>query len=262
MSLPSQPAPTLPPAWKPSGLGRLLGVAVLLACLGMCLLLQPCVQKGTDGEGWVYSVYNLKQITLALVDYHDVYKKLPPAVVRDKAGRPLYSWRVLLLPFVEQMNLYNEFHLDEPWDSEHNKKLLEKMPPCYSHLGLGDDPPNKTYYQVFVGPGTAFERPGLTLKDFPDGPANTLLVVEAREPVPWSKPADLAYDPNGPLPPLGGQFGKPIHFLCREVGRRPGFAAGFADGTARFLRSDADERDMRALITRNGGEEVDPAGLE
>jgi hypothetical protein len=213
-------------------------------------------------DSWVYSASNLKQIGWALLHYHETYGKLPPAVVTDQQGRPLYSWRVLLLPFVEQPTLYNEFRLDEPWDGPHNKALLAKMPTCYMPAWKDVGPSFATSYQVFVGPGTAFERPGLTWADFPDGLAETVLVVEAGRPVPWSKPEDLSYDPYGPLPPLGGVFSQPVHFLCYEVGRRPGFNACFADGTVRFLRGDADERTLRALITRNGGEPVDPASLE
>jgi hypothetical protein len=238
----------------------------ILAVFGvsLCLLLVPCVQKVRDGEGWVGSQYSLKQICYALHTYYDAYKKLPPTVVRDKKGRPLYSWRVLLLPFLEEKRVYEQFQRDEPWDSPHNKKLLERTPRCYRPFLGGDDAPGLTRYQVFVGPGTAFERPGLRLGplDFPDGLADTLLVVEGGEAVPWSKPADLVYDPNGPLPPLGGAFGKPVHFLCYEVGRNPGFNAAFADGATRFIARDTDERTLRGLITRNGGEKVELSSLE
>jgi hypothetical protein len=245
-------------------LGKVLAyLGVGLLGLGCCVLL-PCTQKVLDGEGWVYSQNRVKQIGLGLLGYHEVYGKLPPAVVTDKAGRPLYSWRVLLLPFMEQQDLYKQFRLDEPWDSPHNQQFLkaDAAAACYSPYGLGGDPPGTTRYQVFVGPGTAFELPGLTFKDIADGPENTILVVEAGRAVPWSKPEDLAYDPGGPLPPLGGLFGKPVHFLCYEVGRRPGFNACFADGSARFIPSDNDEQTLRALITRNGSEQVDPSMLE
>jgi hypothetical protein len=238
----------------------------ILAVFGVafCLLLVPCVQKVRDGEGWVRSQNSLMQIGLALQSYHEVYKRLPPAVVTDKQGRPLYSWRVLLLPFLEEGPLYRQFKLDEPWDSPDNKKLLEGTPRCYQPFGGGNDGPGLTRYQVFVGPGTAFERPGLRLapKDIPDGLSETLLVVEAGEAVPWSKPADLAYDPKGPLQSLGDVFSQPVYFLCYEVSRRHGFNAVFADGKARFIGTDMDERTLRGLITRNGGEAVDLSKLE
>jgi len=86
--------------------------------------------------------------------------------------------------------------------------------------------------------------------------------VEAGEPVPWAKPADLGYDPASPLPSLGAGFTKPIHFLRREIRRNPGFVACFADGTTRFIRMSTDESVLRAVITRNGGERVNLSSLE
>jgi hypothetical protein len=267
----------------------LIGAVVCLTCA--CLL--PCSQEIRDGEGWTHSANSIHQIGLALRNYHKDTGHLPQAVVRGKDGTPLYSWRVLILPYLDDDPLLQRFHLDEPWGSEHNGKLLTPTPRCFRPLG-GDDADGLTRYQVFVGPGTAFEGNRLTWDDFPDGLANTLLVVEAGEPVPWSKPADLVYDPAGSLPPLGGGllvveagepvpwskpadlvydpagslpplgggFGKPVHFLCYELWRNPGFTASFADGSTSFIRSDTNEKTLRGFITRNGGEKVDRSALE
>jgi hypothetical protein len=232
-------------------------VTIGLVCL---LLLCPCFQKVRIDEGWQRSGNSMKQIGLALCNYYDDNGHLPPAVVRDKDGRPLYSWRVLLLPYIEQVNLYQQFNLNESWDSEHNKALIDKMPRVYSNYG--SDGPGLTRFQVFTGPGTAFERPELTWADFPDGRGSTLLVVEAGNPVLWSKPEDIEYDPAGPLPQLGGVYTKPVHFLCWPVARKPGFIACFADGSVRFIRNSADEHLIRAIITRNGGEPVNVSDLE
>jgi hypothetical protein len=227
----------------------------------LCLLLFfPCARTIRDTPGRVRSANNIKQIAVALHSYHETNGHLPPAVVRNKDGQPLYSWRVALLPYLEENSLYEQFRLNEPWDSEHNKKFLDKTPSVYASWWR--DEPGQTRYQVLVGPGTAFERPELTWADFPDGPGSTLLVVEAGTPVPWTKPAELVYDPAGPLLQLGGVHSKPVRFLCREWWREPGFVAGFADGSVRFVRSSTDERTIRALITRNGGEPVDPSDLE
>jgi hypothetical protein len=118
-----------------------------------------------------------------------------------------------------------------------------------------------TRYLALVGPGSAFEREGLTWEDFTDDLAETIL-VEAAEPVPWAKPVDLAYDPDKPLPALGGVFTKTVHFLYCGVGSKSGFSAVFADGKGRFISSQTAEKTIRALITRNGGEKVDLSGLE
>lgn len=160
-------------------------------------------------------------------------------------GTPLYSWRVLLLPYIEQDDLYHEFHLDEPWDSPHNIRLLERMPATYAA------PPGKrsrlsanhTVIHVFVGPGTTFEGPGgVSYKDFPDGTPNTFLLVEAGDPVPWTKPEDIAYAADQPIR-LPGLF-------------HDGFRAAMADGSVRFVRKTVSEARLRAAITRNGGESV------
>jgi hypothetical protein len=169
--------------------------------------------------------------------------------VYGEDGTPLYSWRVLILPYIEQDALYKQFRLDEPWDSPRNIQLLPKMPATYAPPGRKAKmiPAYHTVCHVFVGKGAAFEgREGLHFpKDFPDGTSNTLLVVEAGEPVPWSKPDNLRYDPDGPLPPLRCLF-------------HDGFRAGFADGSMHWLRKGTGETTLRALITRNGGDKPEP----
>ncbi len=179
-----------------------------------------------------------------------MHGSLPPAVVYGPDDKPLYSWRVLILPFIEQGKLYEEFKLDEPWDSPHNIKLLARMPTNYAPPGHKKAlvPEYHTICHVFVGPGTPFEgRGGLKVPgDFPDGSSNTLLFVEAGEAVPWTKPDDLRYDPVGPLPPLRGLF-------------RGGFRACSADGTRKFVRYDTPEEVLRAAVTRNGSEKLGSA---
>jgi hypothetical protein len=221
-------------------------VAALVVCL-TCGLLLPCVQTVREDEGWKRSAFSLGCVGRALRSYCEQNGGLPPAVVRAKDGRPLYGWRVLLLPHLEQDDLYKQFHLDEPWDSDHNKRLLAKTPRYYEPVGGGPDPPGLTRYQVFVGPGTAFERDGLTWEEV----SNTLLIVEAADPVPWSMPADLPYDPDRPLPSLGGPYGKPVRLLGYQSWRTPGFDACFADdASARFIPRDTDEKTLRGLIAR------------
>ena len=182
-------------------------------------------------------------------NYADVEGHLPPAAVYGPDGKPLLSWRVLLLPYIEGGELFKELRLDEPWDSEHNLRLLPRMPSVYepfrNHKAA---PPHHTFYRAFVGKGAAFEGPkGVSLEDFPDGRSETFLVVEAGEAVPWTKPDELAFAPGVPLPKLGGIFP-----------RNPDFRAAMADGTVRSLSKNLDEATLRALITRNGREELPP----
>jgi hypothetical protein len=205
------------------------------------------------------SGWRLKEVVFAIRNYAEAHQgRLPPAVVIDKAGRPLYSWRVAILPFFDEDSytaLHKEFHLDEPWDSDHNKRLVLRMPSVYrSPLPSPEEAAGLTFYQVLVGPGTAFERPGLPWKDFPDGASWTFLVVEAAERVPWSAPVDLVYDPDGPLPKFGRWFSAPSRFWGRHIiQREAGFNAGLAEGTYKFLRESTDETVLRAWIVRNHG---------
>jgi hypothetical protein len=169
--------------------------------------------------------------------------RLPPAVVYGEDGTPLLSWRVLILPYIEQQDLYDRFRLDEPWDSPHNLPLLAEMPPLYGPFdGSSPRVPHTTVYQVFVGKGTAFEgREGLSLRtDFPDGTSNTVLIAEAAEAVPWTKPVDLHYAADQPLPRLGGI----------TTGQ---FRIALADGFVRSVVQDFDEAVLRLAITRDDG---------
>src|SRR5262249_12447735 len=143
--------------------------------------------------------------------------------------KPLLSWRVLLLPLLEEDNLFKQFKLDEPWDSEHNLKLLGKMPAVYK-TGVEGKDATSTYYQGFADERAMFP-PGkrIGFADVPDGSSNTILIIEAGTPVPWTKPADLPYTSNKPLPKLGGPFPDVIH-------------AAFADGAVLALKRNFDEK--------------------
>jgi hypothetical protein len=187
---------------------------------------------------------NLKQLALAFHNHLAAYKYFPAAAAFSKGKKPLLSWRVAILPYIEQDALYKQFKLDEPWDSPHNKKLIAKMPKIFALPMVGK--PAKaghTYYQVFTGKDTAFV-PGAArgpgVGNFPDGFSNTALVVEAFEPVPWTKPEDVVYDPKKPLPKLGGLF-------------KEGFNVALADGSVRSIGRKAKEVALRRLITPADG---------
>jgi hypothetical protein len=189
-------------------------------------------------------VNNLKQIGLALHNYHDVMGTFPPQAVFDKDGKPILSWRVLILPYIDEDALYKEFKLNEPWDSPHNKKLLARMPKVYGDPQRKTDKPNTTPYQAFVGEGAFFEgKNGLKITDIVDGTSNTFMIVEAAAAVPWSKPDDLPFKAGTPLPKLGGAG--------------EGFHALFADGSVRSFSKKTAEKKLRAYITRNGGEVIE-----
>ena len=148
------------------------------------------------------SMNNLKQIGLAMHNYHDARRPFPPAFKADKDGKPLLSWRVLILPYLEEDELYQQFHLDEPWDSEHNKKLIDKMPDVYKSPNSSLAGEGKTNYLTVRGEKTIFSGgKGARIADIADGTSNTIMVVEAADEkaVPWTKPDDFEYDENNPL---------------------------------------------------------------
>jgi RNA polymerase sigma factor (sigma-70 family) len=188
------------------------------------------------------SMNNLKQILIAMHGYHDTHGKFP-ADITDKDGKPLLSWRVAILPYIEQERLYKQFKLDEPWDSENNKKLLAQMPVTY-RVGFQKKGETKTYYQGFAGPGTVFERgKAVKLEQIADGTSNTIGVIEAGPPVEWAQPGDIPYDPKKPLVGMGGPFTNVV------------FAA-HCDGAAYAYRRDLDETTLRHLIETNDGNPV------
>jgi prepilin-type processing-associated H-X9-DG protein len=226
----------------------------------------------------VTSQNNLKQLAIAMHAYQSDFNRLPPAVVYDAQGKPLYSWRVLILPYLEQNNLYQQFHLDEPWDSENNKLVLASMPKLFAPSpGITTKEPNSTFYQVLDSPvpdarGAAFHsglgilsskpkqfplipcqivgRPGLMESpfvsripaSFPDDTSNTILIAEAAEAVPWTKPGDLTYNPDGDLPRFGG-------FLFKD-----GFNVAMADGSVHFVSYKVSPQTLRAAITAAAGD--------
>jgi hypothetical protein len=223
---------------------ELLRLAFVEAILvpGICLL-AVAVQHVRDSADRVSC--NLGQVVHAIYRYQDEHGHLPPAVVRDRYGAPLYSWRVLLLPYIEEGELYKEFRLDEPWDSPHNIQLLPRRPRTYALPGTRASriPPDHTQLRVFNGKGSAFEE-GRKLKipdDFRYASEDTFLFVEAGEPVPWTKPEALAYDPDEPLPDLRSFF-------------RQGFRSCTIKGNYRFIPRDTSEEELRALISRHSGD--------
>ncbi len=182
------------------------------------------ILKIQDARNRTQSSNNLKQIMLALHNYASANSSTLPCDVLDKAGKPLLSWRVLLLPYLDQQELYKKFKLDEPWDSKDNRSLLEKMPKVYASPRVKVKGKGYTVYQIFSGPGALFDK-GKTkynIGNIPDGSSNTLFAVETSKAVPWSKPADIPFDKDKKVPDFGKAYdNKPL--------------GGLMDGSVRVL---------------------------
>lgn len=250
--------------------GIILGAASLFTSLAAFLvilpaLLLPAVQKVREAANRMQSMNNLNQLALALHNFHDDNQCLPPPVVYSADGKPLYSWRVLLLPYLGEQALLERFQLDEPWDSPNNRALLSQMPLVFADLELGSPTEGMTTYKGLVGKGMIFEHdpdakleqfmlkgfdkpfyrrgPKITFTDITDGTSNTLLLVQAEPPVEWTRPDDVQVRADQPFPALG-------------LARRPHILVVFADGSARDLRTGINEATLRGLASRAGGEVV------
>jgi len=250
-----------PPRPVAKGTGtRVVWIVVAVACLVMLVpcsgiliaLLLPAVQSAREAARRMECNNNLKQIALAFHCYHDVYKTFPPAYIPDKDGRPMHSWRVLILPFMEQQALQQQYDFNEPWDSPRNQLVTSTVVPAYK-CPSAPGQPTETNYMAVTGPGTLFEgAEGCSIAKIADGTSNTILVVEvAGTGVNWAEPRDLdavTFSPpfSPPRPDAAGSY------------HPGGLNVVMADGATRFLSNSTDPATARGLITRAGDERIRP----
>jgi hypothetical protein len=184
----------------------------------------------------------LKQIAIGMLNFHDIHRSFVPA--ENRQDKRNLSWRVHLLPHLDQKPLYDKFNLDEPWDSEHNLKLLTEMPDIYKS---GDENDALTRFQVLVGPHTLFatQRDG-RVRDCTDGARHTILVVQSGldKAIPWTKPHDLPYDPENPIGCIGDVEGKRIETVT-------------VDGKPLSVRTNIAAETFASLATASGNEVLD-----
>lgn len=208
-------------------------------------ILLPAIAQAREAARRAESMNNLKQIALAMHNYAATYNSFPPAVVIGPDGKTPHSWRVAILPFVEQDALYRQYKLNEPWDSQNNQKVLAQMPRVYRSHQDGRAEPYSSYY-VLTGETTVFHgNKGASFTEIQDGSSYTMLAVEAKRDIPWTKPEDIPFDPSQPLPQLGG-------FAPN------GFGGALCDGSVRFFSNATDVGLLSALITKSGQEVIDP----
>ncbi len=208
------------------------------------LIAQITGAPGSGGAANARTQNNMKQIALAMHSYHDAYGAMPAAAILGKKGKPLLSWRVQILPFVEQSNLYQMIKLDEPWDSVHNKKVFDDhpMPSVFEVAGTTKPGEKNTHMQVFRGNGAMFDLvKGIKLTEITDGTSNTIMVATAKTAVPWMKPDDMEFDPKS----------DPRDLLLYVGGVTN---VSFGDGSVRILKKSVNVENMRGLITKSGGE--------
>ena len=207
-------------------------------------LLKPALIDAKAAAKEAQQRNSLHQMGVAFHNFHDAMGKLPGAGRNRQEGPIGLSWRVHLLPYLDQAPLYRQFKLDEPWDSEHNKTLIEKMPAIFKSPGVEDA--GKTTVHVFTGPGAPFandKTPGF--REFTDGTSVTILAVLAGPETAdiWTKPGGLDFDPEDPIKSLGTISGKKVFVV-------------FADAAARELDKEIDATILRRWIQIADGEPV------
>ena len=171
-------------------------IVFLVFCVFALWFFLIFIPKARDEARAMVCTNNCKQLELIFYNYHSVYGCYPPAYTVDENGKPLHSWRVLVLPFMYQQHLYSEIRLDEPWDSEYNRQFHDRMPSqfaCPSCRSLEPET-SKTNYLRIVGPGTLTNGPDTVSREQIDQPESTILLVESTRSVCWMTPEDLTLD--------------------------------------------------------------------
>ncbi|MEZ6051323.1 MAG: DUF1559 domain-containing protein [Planctomycetaceae bacterium] len=225
----------------------LLELIVTLAIVAALIaLLLPARRGSREAARRTQCRNNLKQIGLALHNYHDVYQAFPPAYTVDETGQPLHSWRTLLLPYLDQKKLYESIDLSRPWDDPANAEAFKTVVPTYACPSAAIDPTQTTYLGM-VGPDACLKptepRP---IAEITDGTSHTILVIEAspQDAVHWMAPQDagvrflLSFKEESPFDHVGG-----THALI-------------ADGSVQFLSATTPDETRQALVTVDGGETI------
>ena len=242
------------PRKKPGGsnTGVIVGIVVGVLALSMCAcvpvmigLLLPAVQKVRESAARMSSQNNMKRIGLAMHNQESATGSFQGPFAPGATNQD-HSFRVGLLPFMEQDGLYRQIDLTQPWDGVKNSPFTGT--PIADFL----DPANPasvgtaTPYRMFVGPGAMFDGTAKmpTLMSITDGTSNTIMAVAATQTVPWASPQELPYGPGIPLPPLG------------STPTADGFNALMADGSVRYIRKTIPTADLRSLIEKADGRVV------
>lgn len=239
-----------------SGMSPALIIALVVVALMvfLCLasgvlvaLLLPAVNAAREAARRSTCVNQLRVIGIAMQNYHTTYKTFPPTYVADADGKPMHSWRVLILPFTEDRRLkalYDQYDFNEPWNGPNNSKLAGTIGDVYT---CPSDPTagTETSYVAVVGPETVWPGPaGMRIRDITDGTSNTVMLVEVADAgIHWMEPRDLTF--------AEATVGKASSFHA------DGFNSLFCDGSVHFLDNDLSTAVLHDMITARSGEVVE-----
>ena len=220
------------------GGGNMVGAAPIVVAM-----LLPAVQSAREAARQAQEMNSLKQLAIGTLNYESAHGKMPTDVM-GADGKPLLSWRVQLLPYMEEQTLYNQFKMNEPWDSEHNRPLLDQMP-AYLRSPSSDWLQNRTRFVALRGDSSVFPPKGeVRIQDVTDGTSNTITIVEGspEAAVEWTRPADIDFNPERPFAGVAQPSGS--------------FLAAFCDGHVMKVSLAIGREAMNALVTRNGEEPI------
>jgi prepilin-type processing-associated H-X9-DG protein len=242
------------PSFSGCGLSSALlfvGAIILIdvVAVGIGLLL-PAVQAAREAARRINCQSNLTHIATAMQCYSSKYGCFPPAFVADKNGKPMHSWRALLLPYLDE-SLSAKYDFNEPWDGPNNRKITDVALSVYHCPSQPDSKQPTTNYMMVVGPHTISDGPHSRKQaEITDGSGSTIMLVEvADSDVPWAEPKDLSFDQldfkiNGSERPGIGS----VH--------SGGATVAFFDGSVRFLPDTTKPERIKAMLTIGGGEKL------
>jgi prepilin-type processing-associated H-X9-DG protein len=232
----------------------------------LAALLLPAISSARGAAQRSQCMNNLKQIQLAILNYEAAKRTMPPAYIADAQGRPIHSWRVLLLPFLGETALYNKYNFNEPWNGPNNSKLALQMPDAYrcpSHSHDRAVKSNETQYFAVVDPQSAWPgRNGRQIREFSDGTSWTIMVLEASGlGVNWMEPRDVSLDEAIELmttKPRSGHSHVEDGFLTTTFYETSARNVVFVDGHVTWMEQLRDPWFAKALLTAAGGEQLSP----
>ena len=189
---------------------------------------------------------------MACHNYQAVYGVFPPAYIADEQGRPLHSWRVLILPFIEQKELYEQYDLSQPWNSPHNRQLIPRIPRTLVFPGDERSPDGVTNYLAVVGPETVWPGDESTSSSVISNPSATIMIVENEgSGIRWTEPRDLSLAEmnlalsDNPTDGISSKFSSP--------------AVACADGRLRTIDKGLPVHVVRAMLTVDASDDVEDA---
>lgn len=235
---------------------RARNIAILVVSLVVVMAVWHFIRPNpnvTPASNYSECRNNLKQISLALNLYHDDFGTFPPAYVEDDSGTAMHSWRVLILPYMDQRELYERYRFDEAWNGPHNSELAELMPqpfrcPSYAEATGGQEDRTRTNYQVVIGDDSILNGTGLAGRDdITDGPGNTVLVIEsAVRPVHWMSPLDRTADDAWD------------ELEASQCSHHRGLVTACADASITTITLGITKAVFLGMVTKSGGEPAVP----